>query len=254
MTINRTLWDITSVKSFPKWPCPICSSGQLCSVKSNEATIIRKQTERSIADCKKEGWHPYNVSEKFAAFLACDGCDEIVVVSGDGYLEIDYADIDQSCYPVFAPITIYPAPPLFPIPNECSKTIKRELPKSFSHFWADTSACANSMRRVVETLMDDQKVDKKGTNKKGEEYTLSLHARIEKFQTKNADAGELLLAVKWLGNNGSHTATNEFSKAELLDGFEVLEKAVELIYGKGDKRINDLAKAIIANKGKPATK
>jgi len=63
-----------------------------------------------------------------------------------------------------------------------------------------------------------------------------------------------LLAVKWLGNIGSHTTSDKFSKAELLDGFEVLEKAIELIYGKGDKRIDDLANAMITNKGKPATK
>lgn len=261
MTINRELWDIKEVTSFPKWPCPSCQGGHLSQTKADNSKAIKQETGESLKYHGDQDWEPWWRRERFATIMVCDVCAEVVVVSGDCFYDERYGfDFHtqretREYISEFAPIGIYPAPPIFPIPNGCSDAVKSELSKSFSQFWTDGSACANNMRCAVEALMDDQKMRKKRLITQTQKYhKLVLHDRITEFKAKNPEAAVFLLAVKWLGNNGSHTATNEFSKAELLDGFEVLETAIELIYVKDAKRISDLAKAMIANKGKPATK
>lgn len=76
---------------------------------------------------------------------------------------------------------------------------------------------------------------------------MTVHGRIELFRKaspKNRDVADALLAVKWIGNDGSHGA--ELTLLEVLDGADVLGLAVRSLYDQTDAAILEKAKAIVA--------
>ncbi|MBL4807548.1 MAG: DUF4145 domain-containing protein [Rhodobacteraceae bacterium] len=257
MVIDRKLWDISSISEMEKWPCPSCKNGTLGITKDKISDV---ETGASLVDQKRPTWEPGWVRGRFSAMMKCADCGEVVVVSGDSSVsEFGHPDdlTGEEYYDAFTVFTvkyIYPAPPIFLIPDKCSKATRRELEKAFSQFWSDTSACANNMRCAVEAIMNDLKMRKKRKTKAGKFEILTLHKRIEEFKVKNLDAGKLLLGVKWLGNGGSHTSDTSFTRSEILDGFEVLEGAIDRIYVQSDQRLNMLAKRMTAKRGTPQSK
>ena len=131
------------------------------------------------------------------------------------------------------------------------KSVKIELKKAFSLFWSDTGSCANRLRAAVEALLTDRKVPRLTINKKGKRERISLHARIEKFKQVDANSANYLLAIKWLGNAGSHANLDELSGDDLLSGFELFEHVVGIIYVQREKHLQKIAKAINSRKGRP---
>ena len=103
--------------------------------------------------------------------------------------------------------------------------------------------------------MDHLKVKKSRKTKKGKLERLSLHARIELFANKNpkknpnknADVGEKLLAIKWLGNTGSHSDT--LKHEDVLDAFELFSHALDEIFEETSVRLKKLSSSINRNKG-----
>jgi len=57
-----------------------------------------------------------------------------------------------------------------------------------------------------------------------------------------------LMALKWLGNSGSHSG--EVSRDDLLDAFEILEHALAELLEQKSERIAALAKKMTAKHGK----
>ncbi len=55
---------------------------------------------------------------------------------------------------------------------------------------------------------------------------------INKFGEKQDDAATQLMAIKWLGNIGSHAGLAVLTRDDLLDAFEHFEYALDLIYTK----------------------
>lgn len=65
---------------------------------------------------------------------------------------------------------------------------------------------------------------------------LSLHSRIELFKEKFPKVADHLFAIKWIGNEGSHSI-EDLNQIELLDAFEILEDALESLYGHREKEL-----------------
>jgi hypothetical protein len=63
---------------------------------------------------------------------------------------------------------------------------------------------------------------------------------------KYSNIKELLLAVKWIGNTGSHAT--EISRVAVMDAYDMLEHCLDLLYGE-KKDLMTLAKAINRKKG-----
>ncbi|MEZ5893123.1 MAG: DUF4145 domain-containing protein [Parvularculaceae bacterium] len=61
---------------------------------------------------------------------------------------------------------------------------------------------------------------------------LSLHARIDKYKQTDSNSAEYLLAIKWLGNEGSHASLDKVGERDLLDGFDTFDHLIERIYVK----------------------
>jgi len=95
-------------------------------------------------------------------------------------------------------------------------------------------------------LMTDQGV-KRFVNNKGKRNSLNLHSRLELFKKNQPQIADHLLAIKWIGNSGSHIGKIE--KVDILDAFELLEYSLNKLYDNSEKRINNLAREINRVKG-----
>jgi hypothetical protein len=141
---------------------------------------------------------------------------------------------------------VEPAPDVFEIPAECPDPIADEIRKSFSLFWIDIAAAANRIRASVELLMTDFGIGLK-ERRGGKYHSMTLHRRIERYSLDNPDLGAALLAVKWLGNTGSHAS--KLTRDDLFDAYEILEHVLAEEYAKRTERIRRMTRAINRRKG-----
>lgn len=86
---------------------------------------------------------------------------------------------------------------------------------------------------------------KKAANGKLSELT--LHARIDAFAKKEPAIGPQLMALKWLGNTGSHDSS--VSSADLLDAFEILEHSLREVIDGHSAKVAALAKKLTKKHG-----
>ena len=105
------------------------------------------------------------------------------------------------------------------------------------------------MRSVIELILTHLKVPKTTLDKKRKKRVrLNLHNRIEKLDSKHDEIKELLLAIKWVGNDGSHTG-KDITKNDVLEIYEILELALSELFENKSKEIRQRAKQINKDKG-----
>jgi len=253
MTIERTIWIPPFIKeSFPSWPCAICNNGALSL--DNDAFHEQESTE-STKNRDNQDWEPEWIHGLFSTYLNCSNqaCREKSVVCGS-YRVASYIDQDTGApyaVEVYQPDFIKPAPDLFPIPDNCPDNIKRDMRTAFSLYWSDLDATGNRLRTAVESLLSYLKVRKRVKKANGKYHYLSLHDRILEYHPRNPDVGEKLLAIKWLGNIGSHG--NGLSNEDLIDDFEMIQYAFDELFEKDRERLSRMAKEIIKRKGRIRT-
>jgi len=240
--MKRSLWTQPLTKqSSPAWPCPACASGTLAFVPNSfveKETVESKQTYKILGE-------PESITYTFSAWLKCSygNCGEKVAVIGvgkviaTGALDSD-EELNEGGPPspeyqtIYQPLFCWPMLDMFELPEKCPDKIKLELQAGFRLFWLDQAASAGRLRVSLERLMDHCRVPQH----------LGLHKRIEKFSEKDSVAGEKLMALKWLGNTGSHQSN--VSRDDLLDGFEILEFLVAELFDKRTDRVTKLARQI----------
>jgi hypothetical protein len=242
MTFNRKTWLNWKTRK----PCPTCESGLLIPQKSGG--FIQSETEESKEMNSYGGY--YYTEYVFSLHLVCSNCDETVVVSGQRSEENYPSDEDQGIQSSVVPTSFYPDPKIIHIPKTCPKSVKKTLNESFGLYWLDISSCANKIRISIEVLLNELKVNKTENTSSGRK-NLSLHQRILLYKTINPGVANYLLAIKWIGNAGSHYS--EIKKENLLDAFELLEYSLELLYNDKQKKLDKLSKEI-NKKRKPLKK
>jgi hypothetical protein len=136
------------------------------------------------------------------------------------------------------------SPLLVDIPEATPEPVVDELLESFQLYWCDPLACANRIRSAVEKLLTSQKIPQTngGSTKGSGRRFLSLHARIERFHAKQPGIADKLMALKWIGNAGSHAAA--ITKDDTLDGYELLDWVLDALYAKRHRRASALSKEI----------
>jgi hypothetical protein len=148
----------------------------------------------------------------------------------------------------FSPLACHPMPDIIEVPAKCPNEVSNELRSAFALFWAHPEACAGRIRVALEGLMTHLGVPKERTAKTGKVIHIDLHDRIDIFSLTDAGTGTQLMALKWLGNAGSHGRT--VSRSDLLDAFEIMEHAlIEIIEGRAAK-VAELAKKLTAKHSK----
>lgn len=246
-----------NLKKFPRLPCPTCEDGLLIIIKetiSHKHESCFKQLPDHPSDVQEYEDDEGNTQRPITKwdveiangevyissfFLECDreSCQEVVTTCGetkqDGYYDVndDEPYFVESDY--YFPKLFHPTIRIFNYPIKTPENVKKELHKAFSLFWSNPSACANSLRKTVERIIDF----KEGKSSK------NLHKRIENLTSSNSELKEFLMATKWIGNDGSHDEI-ELEHYDVIIGFKFIEKCLfELFENKG-MDLNSIAKKI----------
>lgn len=254
MALNRKHFS-AGFLHFPPWRCPSCGEGTLSRREAARNTIETGPSKKTHA---LDEWEPDWIVERFTDMLQCSNasCEDLVSVCGHTYNSLDFyygptGATETELVTHFVPTGFDPAPMIIALPEKIPEEIAEILHAAFCLFWIDKEACANKLRIAVELLMDEVKIPAAKKGRDGRERPLSLDARLREFSSISQDAANLLLAVKWIGNAGSHASLSRLDGDDLLDVFEILEWVLEDTYTGTRKRLAAIAEAINAAKGKP---
>ena len=240
VNMNTGLWVQKITKNeAPPYPCPQCGKGILVLEKQ---TLVTHETVASIRAQPDQGWDPDSITYTFSCWLKCAAprCQGFVAVVGTGGLEAEWDEEHGTIWEdYFRPKSVEPMPEVFPIADDCPSQVAVELRASFRALWSDQGAGASRLRVAVEHLLDEVGVGHRRRTKSGYE-ALNLHQRIEALSKAQPEVAASLMAIKWLGDTGSHESL--VSLTDLLKGYEIMEHAMDTLLGQKAKRAATLAR------------
>jgi hypothetical protein len=177
-------------------------------------------------------------------------CAESVTVAGDFCVDYDVTDDGRTTeFEYFWLRYSAPALTLVKPPPGTPDTVIAAIKSAAGVIWLDPSAAANRLRVATEELLTAQKVRRTTINKNRKREQLITHDRIVAFKKVQPKAADALLAVKWIGNVGSHDST--LTVSDILNGAEMLGYALRLLYDKTDAEIEREIRRVNARKGRP---
>lgn len=233
MAVNREHFKERYDKGgLPAWLCPECNAASLQPV---EGSFQEHETAESTRSREVDAWEPDWYVGRFVYLLRCarSDCRETVCISGDVHQSVEH-DRDNHMYvsQVLLPRSVYPATPAFVIPPECPDDVRAELSHAFGLLWHDPNAAVGRIRTSLEYLLTSQGVPR--FPRKGKRKRLALHKRIELLKARNETAAELIMALKWMGNDATHESS--LTRGQVLDGLDLVEHLMaELVCGRSAK-------------------
>lgn len=253
--MNREIWVKRSFNhNNPKtYPCPTCKVGTL-----NLNGILTEITP--TGSHMEYHSYSYGIEHVFSGILKCKNidCKELVTISGQCLKDIVYMDEAPDGRPIedrfstYYPKHFYPNLKIFELPKEVTDNVRKQINLSFSNYFHDLSSCANRIRNAIEHILDDLNAPKKKKTKAGNIHVFkTLHARIEHYGKKNKKISNYLLALKIIGNEGSHVG--EVHIEDILDAYEILEQLIEFTYVQRNKKVEKIANEIV-DRNKPRMK
>ncbi|TXI50492.1 MAG: DUF4145 domain-containing protein [Lysobacter sp.] len=245
MTVNRELWRrAISERTAPRWACPTCLSGHL---RLNSDEDLRcSETAESAKLRLYEPWEPEWIKYVFVAMLRCDNsdCNESVCTSGVGRVEqfIDHENVQIEYVDQFYPKWVSPSPRLISIPEEAATLLGDSLGRCFSNAWGDFAGAGNHLRKAVEILIEH--FESENNLDRGKK---KLHDRIIALRPICGDVSDKLLAIKWIGNSGSHI--DDLSQDDIFDALDILEWVLSELFDNTKRKIDLLTARINEKKG-----
>ena len=237
-----------------EYKCPHCQKGYLLLDKKY---FFEKQYGSSI----KKGTFKINDYEEdyddrfylgtIAGQLKCNhpDCAEITSFIGQTKFFTDCYDDENGREIEFPEKRIYfkyfvPPIHIIELKKEYPKELKEILLESFSLYFSSYSACINTLRILLEKLCELHEI-KSETDNGGYK---TLDKKLDELNYN--EVKDLLKAIKWIGNDGSHSL--EVIEKEDLDlTYRFIKKVLDEIYPSptDDEELNILAKEINDNKG-----
>lgn len=243
MTVDRKLWEESFTNELPHWSCPTCQKGYLALLPDK---FLNVETGPSKSAHDHEAWEPEWTQTRFVGLLECSmpACKELVAVSGSGSISIVQISYDECMTDTHYEVEcLRPTPVPISYPHNTPEQVTTFIREASSLLWQSANASANKIRQAVESIMDNQNIDKKTASGKD----ISLHHRIKNFSELHKENGDFLLAIKWLGNSGSHA--DGISRNEVLDAFDMIEFVLESLYGNTKAQLLEKVAAVNAVKG-----
>lgn len=234
---------------FNEWPNLLCSK---CNNITLEQEVTRFESFSSIISRDSTDWTPDLSDGYFYGELVCPrmGCGNRHVVAGVWKMEWGPTGLEGSeddPYLVgYSVRYMLPGLPLINLPVGVPSNLHNMIDSISAVLLTDYNAAANRIRSSIDCLLDNQRVRKHPTGNRKQKLT--THQRIELFKENNKEAAEQLMAVKWIGNVGSHEI-EALPLALVLDGIDHFAHAIEIIYDPRIKELNRRA-ARINRKGR----
>jgi hypothetical protein len=245
MAVDREQWA-ERFDQLPHWRCPTCNKGHLIPIDNK---IWFEETGPSAEAHDHDAWEPDWVLNRFAGFVRCNmpGCGEVCSISGtsptDFFEYQDEFEHYQDAANRFVVRSIDPTPLPIQLPEAAPELVIDAIRSASTLVWPSAEAAGNQLRQAVEALMDDAGIS--ALDSKGKR--IPLHDRIVAFDKTDKENGQVLLAVKWLGNSGSHPGG--LTREDVLDAFDMIEFVLENLYGTTKKELLAKVAAINAQKG-----
>jgi hypothetical protein len=219
MAVDRDRYSKTyyAKHELNQWRCSRCRVGSIWLVPDTLRTRHTADSYQKVAHSE----NPDDMEHRFVAILACNRCTESYSIAGVDVQEPTFEPEGPSMETLYGITHFEPAPDLFDIPKDLPADLRKMLRPIFSLFWANEPACANAIRSFIEDFLTRKCVKLTRINSKRRRVYLSLHERIVEYRTINQDQAHQLMAVKWIGNAGSHL--EKIKRVDLLDAFELLE-------------------------------
>lgn len=251
MAIERSVWRTRIDESFKNtYPCPRCDKGRIARGNNPVILVEPRYSEREhILD----EWEPDWIVLSFTTVLICDNkaCGEVVSVSGRGgveeyYLYGPYGEPEGSEVNTWLqPVSMFPAPPLFPIAKNLPQEVKKELKLAFQLYWSDRSASTSRLRTSLERILDDQGIAANKPDKAGGLRRLTLFERIDIFEKEKneVEIAESMNAMRIVGNLGTHG--DEVTEGDYFDLIDVFEDAISEVYEHKTAKLKAKKKALL---------
>lgn len=241
-------------QSYISYPCPSCGIGVLNPIQNK---VLGQVFEKPLSSNYDAALYYENGEKKvFTAILSCNNnkCQQAAGMVGE-YLEgcPEWSDDAEEMVRMnlYLPKYIHPNLKMFRYPSTVPLEIKHEIDSSFSNFFCDPSSAANKIRRAIELIVTNLGIPKSFVNKKVLRETgkrklvpAKLHARIERLKKRKKRTGKMLLGLKVLGNDGSHSNNKEISHWDILDAYEVLEHILDREYSNKENEILRMAERL----------
>ena len=250
--IKRTLYKgYFTQEMMSLWQCPTCNSASLQVIQDKFLQEYNSETAINY----HEDWFqaPEMIIYTFTALLSCanPSCKEVVSCSGTGSVETEYIQThdghDRIYVEYFKPFFFYPSLKIFNIPEKTPENVRKSIENSFDIVFTNHFAASNQIRIALECLLTHLKIKNYHTSG-GRRKKLSLHRRIELLPVKYQKIKDICLAIKWLGNAGSH-CDDEMTFDDVFDGYDMLSFVLEELYDNKHAHVTKLAKKINAKKG-----
>ena len=250
--MDRKLFKLPFRKNkTPEWICPTCKKGVL---HIKEGTFHSAERSLSKKAHSHEAWEPEWIEYAYSCLFECsnNSCQEIVANTGIGSVDWEgsYDEHGEPCqdwYDFYRPKHFEPHLNLFDYPDNTPEEVAEEIDQSFTLFFSNPASASNHLRVALENLLTHLKIKQQET-KNGKRFFLNLHKRIELVPAKYEGIKDLLLAVKWLGNAGSH-AKKTITSDDVMDAYEIMDVVLKEVFDKGHSHARALAKKINKKKG-----
>jgi hypothetical protein len=250
--MDRTIYKQSfRESSLPPWQCPTCPAGTLHLVKG---TFRSDETATSRNAKPHPAWEPEWMQYTYSCHLQCGNvsCGEIVCSTGDGHFSADGGE-DEYGYRLpgntvfYQPKYFWPHLQIINLPDQTPDPVADELNQSFELFFCNPASSANHVRIALENLLSNLGV-KRFTTKNGKRHPLALHHRVDLLPTKYDEVRKLCVAIKWLGNSGSH-AGDTMTMDDVMDVYDLIDPVLRHTYDTGLKFAKKLASGINKRKG-----
>jgi hypothetical protein len=250
--VDRRLYKLPFYeKVLPQWTCPACGKGVLRLVKD---TFLKKETAKSKRAYRSSEGNQLDVEYVYSCLLECSNvsCKDKVVSTGIGFVDIDYVqdeggDIIQVFSDYFRPKFFQPHLKPFVFPKGTPVNVMDEIEQSFQLFFCNPPSASNHIRIALEDLLTHLKV-KRFETKAGKRRYLGLNRRIQLVPKKYEHIKELFLAIKWLGDAGSHS-NKEITFDDVMDVYEIMDEVLKELFANKKDNIKKLVKQINKKKG-----
>ncbi|MGP3789457.1 DUF4145 domain-containing protein [Pseudomonas sp. B392_1p] len=227
---------------IPSLECPCCRNAPL----SINELVVQATAASDMA--RSEDWWELEYEELvFRLTLKCPHCRETVFAQGDGYveeeIEVDnYGDWTRHWVKYLRPKYFFPSLKFVSCPAATPEEVQKHLDAASALYFSNPAACCNSLRMAAEEILTSLGVL---TGQPGN--FISFGNRIHKLPESSSEYN-LLDAIRWLGNAGSHSGS-AITHKDAENAFNVIDLLVDECYSDRKKKIHELAAAIRASKG-----
>ncbi|EKN3716706.1 TPA: DUF4145 domain-containing protein [Yersinia enterocolitica] len=231
-----------------KVKCPICLKSD---AYLSWETMQLEETQESVKYRSHEEWEPDWLEYDYSATYECVECKQRIRSLGTAAIRYheNYDPrtgdhyIDE--YKVFSPQFFLPSLVIFEPTQQCPKEVKKVLFDSFKLAFCDIPSAANKVRVALEVLISLEIPANELVNK-------TLHQRIPLLEAKYPTIDgikDISLAIKWIGNAGSHQQDGvpEFALKFAYEAFEVILRE---IYETKKSTIGEMSGLVNTLKGK----